>query len=33
VRAEWVIEAEAGSEVSVTARHPRAGVARASVRL
>jgi murein tripeptide amidase MpaA len=33
VRAEWVIEAEPGSEVAVSARHPRAGVARASVTL
>jgi hypothetical protein len=32
-RVEWVIEAPAGTEVRVTARHPRAGVCRAELRL
>ena len=31
-RLEWVVEAPAGTEIEVTARHPRAGVARGSVR-
>ena len=30
-RLEWVVEAPAGTEIAVTARHPRAGVARAAV--
>ena len=33
VRAEWVVEAAAGTVVSVTARHPRAGVCRAELTL
>ena len=32
-RCEWVVEAPAGTRVSVTARHPRAGVCRAEVEL
>jgi hypothetical protein len=30
-RCEWVVEAPAGTRVSVTARHPRAGVCRAEI--
>jgi hypothetical protein len=33
VLASWLVRAPAGTEVTVTARHPRAGVARASLRL
>ena len=32
-KAEWVVQAPAGTELQVTARHPRAGVVRDSVTL
>ena len=32
-KAEWVVEAPAGTEVEITARHPRAGVVRTTVTL
>ncbi|MDX6522020.1 MAG: hypothetical protein QOF08_2625, partial [Gaiellales bacterium] len=32
-RCEWVVEAPAGTRLSVVARHPRAGVCRAEIEL